>query len=215
MRLQQNYRVKYHFFVFFCIFCLLSCQTFLKKKPVFPDNFIDYQEGVFYGSLMVYHQNKQENHLKVSIAVSKDDDLRMDLTASLGFPILSILLKKENGTILFFASKKFYKGAHFQTVIDRFFKYSINLRILKNVLFDRPPKEKHWKCNNDELQRPVSCKYQNNQILWQRQPKRAIDFITSTSLRVVFSPSDFSPEVEKTVFTLKIPEHFTPINLLK
>lgn len=143
------------------------------------------------------------------IAVAKDK-LRIDLVASMGLPIISLLLKDKQNTVVFFQTKHFYRGKKLQSVIKRFFDSPISIEIFKDILFEKPPHNAIWQCQQDTMNRWEQCSYQNTYIKWIREKGKLLS-ITSPGWSFTFHYSKFSPKVQSKMFHLKVPDHFKPL----
>ncbi len=186
---------------------LPSCQSFLKKKSAFPHDLRGFKEGVFKGNMVVRIKNREKHRLKAEVSFLPSEGLKLDLTAVLNLPVLSLRLKKSGEVLaLLFQNRQYYRGK------NRFFPFfHLSLPLLEEVLFDRVPKG--WLCQMDFRQKPLACKKRGQEILWQRTHGRTLTFKNKDhQIKLYFS--EFYPKILKEVFDLKVPSHFKPIKNL-
>ncbi len=143
------------------------------------------------------------------MAVSKSK-LRIDLIASMGLPVMSLLSDGKQNTVVFFQIKRFYRGEKLQNVIKQFFDSPVSIGIFKDILFEKPPHNAIWQCQRGAANRWKQCVYQNTYIKWIRKKGKLLS-IKSPGRIFTFHYSTFSPKVQSNMFDLKIPDHFKPL----
>ncbi len=199
--------------LFFALFTgLLSCKTFFKKKSPIPPYLDSYTTGTFSGALLIF-QGKKKHYFSADIFISGKDKLRLDLSASLGIPVLTMLWHKERVTLLFLQKKEFYKGSDLKTVLPSFLE-NFEYFFFNEIFFDRKPIGKKWSCEMSQENRPVRCQYSKQVVQWKRGDRRSLTF-KSPDFSFTFQYSLFSPKVDDGLFTVQIPQDFKPVFLLK
>ena len=191
----------------------LSCQLILKKKAHIPKSLINYKKGAFSGPVTLY-QKQKKYYLYGDIFILKKNRLRMDFSLSSNVPVFTLLLNKNQLTLLFLRKKEFYKGpvssARFQSTL---FPIEELLSFMGDLFFDRPPQGPKWTCEKEQGL-PVLCHNQKWRVQWLRKGKRRFS-IKKTDFALHFQYDFFSPEVDTTLFDMAISPHFRPVFLLK
>jgi len=206
--------------MFRCIFlicvplCFISCHTihtFFKKKSVIPKNLSVYKTGAFSGAFVIEQKSKKK-YFSGDIFLSDTGYIRLDLSVSLGFPILALLLDdKQNMTALFLKTKEYYKGRGF---LPGFLPPGLNFLEFQEVFFDRIPKNPDWKCAFNDKKLPIECHNSTWTISWGRGDKRTLT-LKSSDFHLIFNYLSFDPEVDQSMFHLKVPDNFKAIFVLK
>ncbi len=190
---------------------LLSCQSLSSNKAqTIPNNLSTYSSAVLSGIMEVQHQNKAQNIL-FDIIISESGKLRMDLTASLNIPLMTVLMNSKGlSTILFFPTQQYYRGLHPEKLAGQFFIPQLNLKLLKDVLLDRRPVQKNWVCGYNEETLPIQCSNQNVHIKWTRKTDRTLLLSTKDS-QIKLHYKQFRSFSGKKIPELLIPKHFKPV----
>ena len=215
---KNSYLFKWMYSVSYqCVLCsvvstitLLSCQSLSSKKvQSIPKNLSTHQSAVLSGIMEVQHQNQMQNIL-FDIFISETGKLRMDLTATLNIPLMTVLMNSEGlSTILFFPSQQYYRGIHPEKLAGQFFIPQLNLKLLKDVLLDRRPVQKTWVCGYNEEKLPVQCSNKTVQIKWSRKPNRTLLLKTKDG-QIKLYYKQFQSFKGKNIPDLPIPEYFKP-----
>ena len=223
MRIERkNWRKNYFLFSWLCKFFLflivitsvLSCRTLFKKKGFIPNNLSIYESVGAFSGLFSLYDNREKKYFTGDILVSKEGRIRIDLFASLSFPVFTFLFDKRKVTYLFLQRKKFYVSSGDYNPPLGFLPKNIKLSLLKEMLFDRKPEEKGWRCEINEQKLPVKCQKEGWTVKWERKKKRLLSF-HGGGRTLVFEYFSFSPQVDEHLFSIEIPKNFKPILLLK
>lgn len=178
-----------------------------------PHDLSSYRAGGFSGAIEIFQKNKTY-YFSGDIFISHTNILRMDLRASLGIPVCTILWDKDNITVLFLRKKEFYKGNNIKVVFPDFFPENFTPSLFKEVFFDRKPVGNTWSCKMDKTNLPVECQNSIWVIKWERDKKRLLS-LKSADFHFTFQYSLFSFPVDDNLFAVKIPQDFKPILWLK
>lgn len=181
-----------------------------KVGKIIPDDLTKYSEGSFSG-FVVLHQLKKKTYFNADISVFKDK-LRVDLVASMGIPIMSLLIIGQNNTVIFFQTKHYYSGKKLTTVLSSIFPFSIDLSIFTDILFEKAPHNAIWQCQKNAKGKWKQCVHQNTHIKWIRKKARSLS-IHGPGWSFTFHYSKFKPKARSGAFVLKIPAHFKAILL--
>lgn len=223
MRIERkNWRKNYFLFSWLCkcflffiiIIHTVSCRTLFKKKSFIPNNLSTYKTVGTFSGLFTFYDHQEKKYFTGDILVSKEGKIRIDLFASLSLPVFTFLFDKRKVTYLFLHNKKFYVSSDNNKSSFGFLPKNIKLSILKEVLFDRKPENKRWKCEINEQKLPVECQSKEWTIKWERKEKRILS-LHSAQRALIFEYFSFSPQVDKSLFSIEIPKHFKPALLFK
>ena len=192
------------------VIAFLSCQSLFPKTPqTIPKNLSVYQAVILSGIMEVRHQNTTQNIL-FDIMISKSGTLKMDLTAVLNIPLMTVSINPAGlSTILFFSTKQYYQGKKPEKLAEKNLIPQFNFNLLKDILLDRRPSQKTWTCGYNKEKLPVQCNNNTIQIKWDRKINRTLLVRTKDSqIKLYFK--QFQPFTEKEIPDLTIPEHFKP-----
>ena len=189
----------------------LSCQSLSPKTPqAIPKNLSTYPAAVLSGVMEVRYQNTTQNIL-FDIMISKAGTLKMDLTAVLSIPLMTVSINPEGlSTILFFSTKQYYQGRHPEKLAEKNLIPQFNLNLLKDILLDRRPPQKTWSCGYNKEKLPVQCNNKTIQVKWDRKTNRTL-LVRTKDGQIKLYFRQFQPFTEKEIPDLTIPEHFKPI----
>ena len=208
-----NWLCKYLFFLILFIGTCVSCQTLFKKKIVIPNNLSSYKKGTFSGTVVV-SQKENKGYFNADVLISNKNKLRMDLSIFHGIPVFTLLTENKEIIFLFLQKREFYKGHKVNNALSAFFPKDLKFSVFKEIFFDRKPEGKNWVCKVNEQNLPLRCQNLKWTIQWERKGKRGL-FLKSSDFNFTFRYSSFSPEVNDSLFNIKIPENFKQILLLK
>ena len=190
---------------------LSSCKSLTPGSDSFiPKNLSAEKAGLISGAMHIQHQNLFKTVL-FDISVS-EDALRIDLTAVLDIPLLTALINsKGNSAVLVFPSKQYYRGPQPKKLIRHTVSKDLSFGFLRNILLDRRPAEKSWKCGYDKQKLPIQCHNKNHFIKWNRGIKRSLLLKTGNSYLKLYY-KQFKPFVKSSLFEpLSIPKNFKPL----
>ena len=223
MRIERkNWRKNYFLFSWLCklflflivIISILSCRTLFKKRGFIPNNLSVYKTAGTFSGLFTFYDKQEKKYFTGDVLISKEGRMRIDLFASLSLPVFTFLFDKQKVTYLFLHNKKFYVSPSDNKPFFGFLPKNIKLSILKEVLFDRKPEDKRWKCEINEKKLPIKCQNEGWTIKWERKNKRLLSF-HSAQRALIFEYFSFSSQVDESLFSIEIPKHFKPALLFK
>ncbi len=188
---------------------LPACQT-LSSKNLVSQDLSHYSYGTFGGLVVVERKNLRKNYFTASVAISPKGQIRVNLIASMGIPILSLLLQGQDGLIIFMPQKVFYKGTQLKKALNKVLGFPLDVKIFKNVLFSRPPEKKYWVCQKSDNSYK-QCVYKNQTIKWEKNQGKSL-ILQANTTRITFHYSKFIHYVDKKDFTLPIPKNFKLIS---
>ena len=144
----------------------------------------------------------------------KSGKMRMDITTPLGVHVASIALNDSKMTYIVPQKKSFYEGAPTAQAFARTLNFSLDPKLVMNILFDQPVKQKGWSCkmSQDLLS---ECSQGNFKMTWagRRGKEKSVvvdhpQFQMQLKFHNFKSPSSIKPEL----FTIKQPPGFNKVN---
>ena len=187
---------------------LFSCSTLSKHIPYFTDS---HKNGSFSG-VATLEQKSTKNHVNMEIFISGAHNLRIDVSISPWVPVFTLVETQKEMMALFFQKQEYYRGKNIKEALSFFFSVDLDSSILKEILFDRPPKGPGWKCNLAKMAQPVECKSSKWTIQWfKKGSSRRLVSLKNSQFNFTFLYTSFSSKVDASLFSLKIPKHFKKI----
>ncbi len=191
------------------LFFLSSCRILYKKRVGLVD-LKSHSSGVFSG-FVVLQQKKKRYYLTAELAVSPKGLLKIDFMVALGFPVMSLLIhpsSNEDGIVVFFQSKSFYRGKKLRSVINQKFSLPLDMGILREVLFEKPPTNKGWHCQKNDANQWSRCVHKGYLIEWQKEKRQKILLFSAHDWKFSFHYSKFISKTHPNQFILKPPSDF-------
>lgn len=187
---------------------LSACVTLAPKK------FSQYKEGEWAGKVLVKNKREAKSGIvNINIRAIDGEQLRIDVTSTMGTHLASILLVGDQIEYLNIVDRSVYKGAASRESLKDILPIPLEPQALYNILFDRGFENKNWSCTSDKKGFVLSCKDLKSglTIVWvsREGDKRTIGFET-VSASVQMSLYEFKPKVSnpEKVFQLKAPSSF-------
>jgi hypothetical protein len=142
--------------------------------------------------------------------------LRLDVTSSVGSQISSMLVEKEQVTLLLLRDKKFYKGPASSPRLFSALNLPLDPRIFLNILFDQPVEQKGWSCAKDAEGIVTECKNAGQNIRYtiadRSGAKRTVTVTHPRgSAQVNFTKFNSGPFDLDKIFALPTPKSFGAI----
>lgn len=89
-------------------------------------------------------KNNQTNTISIDIIALKFSQLRMEVSALLGYPVASFVSSSREVRTAIYTQKKFYFGANSAESLKPLLGFSLDPNILHNIIFDQPIRG--WNC---------------------------------------------------------------------
>lgn len=188
------------------LFIFASCTTQRVK-------FEEYQKASWKARTLIRDKVKKKSQVVFSqIFAQRPDQLRIDMTTSLGIHVASIAMNSNTLSCLIPPQKLYVTGNNTKEVLERAVSISVSPTIIMNLLFDIEPKEPGWSCERDRKGLLMSCeKGEHLKILWANRElaRKSVQIITPKA-ELQFDLSSFQPNVElnQKQFQLKPPRGF-------
>lgn len=155
----------------------------------------------------------QTHNVSLDVIGIKPDKVRMEVSATLGVSLASLVLKEEEIAYAIHPQKRFFSGAVSDQALKPLFNIELNPKYLLNVFFDMPIPEKNWSCTRGVDQLVEKCERLSDglSIEWkERQGELKRVYIKSSDFEVQVLVKDFTTKVEITekTFTLEAPKGY-------
>ncbi len=122
--------------------------------------------------------NDEKNNVNIEIALSPGRAIRMEVTATLGYRVATILMTPQSIQYALHTTKSYYQGSFSSKTIYPIFNQYIEPRILWKVIHDQNPQTINLVCQVDVAGRPNACQGpQNLSVKWtyQDEPQKKIE----------------------------------------
>lgn len=194
---------------------LISCQSFYKSEPPVEIDIQKVVGGQWEAKAMIKNRVSGEAHVvNLDVLAKKPQNMRMEVTTSLGAALASIAMKENNIECLLPKQKKFFYGPVSEKSIYAALKIKVDPRILSAAFFETSYPE--WDCQADDGFISFCKTPEGVELEWEReeeQSKRIVilgqDFEVQIQIKKFIERSDF-PE---TVWKVKVPSGFKQIKL--
>jgi hypothetical protein len=102
-----------------------------------------------------FKQN-QTNNLSIDMVAVKNQLLRMEISATLGYPVASLVTTPKNLRMALYTQKKFFHGSNKPEALRPALGVSLDPNIIHNIIFDIPIRG--WNCENNPAGQVSVCK---------------------------------------------------------
>ncbi len=203
-------RMKNKILLIASILALIGCQT----TPIAPTG--SFQKGKWETMAQINELKPKKTHrVSIDILAVKNEKMRMEITATLGYRVASILLDREGYKAAIYPQKKFYQGTD-ENAFAQVSKLPISSRALFSIVFDEPIVGPGWACGKETATLPKKCVQASSriQVEWFKKPNGA-KLVKVTSPKVEMNWFFQNPDVnfaeKPELFNLNVPEGYQVI----
>jgi hypothetical protein len=132
------------------IFHLVGCKS-AQEVPL-PE-----EAGRQFDTKAQIKSNNDTNTVKIQIALLPNKAMRMEVTATLGVSIATVLVTPANIRIALHNSREFITGPLNEKTLYPVFRQNVSPRVLWKIVHDQNPAWANLKCELNQLGKPVSC----------------------------------------------------------
>ena len=181
---------------------LASCAS----KPVAFNS--EKEEGQWEAKAQIRDLQKgSSNTVSLDVMSVRNQDLRMEVTGTLGIHVASFLLNESEVSCAIHTQKRFYSGPVSETALRPLLKADVDPRWLYGVFFDEPIKG--WKCSGSPVEK---CqKSDGTQIVWSdRKGENKRITISNSQFELQILVKNFMTKVQSPdrAFKLEPPESY-------
>jgi hypothetical protein len=195
----------------FLAFVFLSCASA-------PHRFDQENSGRWKARTLIKDTAKKKSHiLYAEILAQKPQNLRVDVTTSLGVHLARVTLNESNLSYILTRDKKYFSGEPTAKALAPVLSMPLDPKLLVSILFDTEPTNGEWQCQKDKKDFLESCKSQDGvEVTWSdRQLERRTISVKVPSGLLQLELTGFQANVQSTpeTFEIKVPPNFRQIRI--
>ena len=199
-----------------CLFVLFSCSTQSKKEigPTSPLAAIKWETKAQVRDF----KNNKNNVLNIEIVSVKNSYLRMEVGATLGYPVASYVATPKSMKLAIYPQKKFYFGPNTETALLPLLGFPLDPNVLQSIVYDMAIR--NWNCVAGDDGLVTSCKRMTKNgevvVVWQERKettKRIIIHGPQFEMQWLFQSSSPMNPVKANTFKLEAPSGYSVIAL--
>lgn len=161
-------------------------------------------------------KNKQQN-VGIDLYAIKDQKMRMEVSATLGYQVASVVMDPEEISYVVYPQKRHYYGKNSENAFAKVLGISINPMNLSNIAFDQPIRGRGWTCSQGETGQLKSCENLESKTevrYVSREEGRKKVHILSPNFEMIWvlEPPE-ALEAKPEIFTLKVPSGYKEIKI--
>lgn len=173
------------------------------------------KDAVLIQTKALIKNDSESNTVKIEIALLPEQAIRLEISASLGVSVASVLLTPTEIAYALHANKQYVAGPFNAKTMYPIFKKKVDPRILWYAIHNRSMSSLKMNCENDAEKRPIKCVGQDGtSITWKYEeaPRKRIDII-SNNFEMNWIFRDLSPldPTQNRTFVLKKPANYQEI----
>ena len=180
-----------------------------------PEKALSGEAGRLYETKAQIKNGSESNTVKIQIALLPNKAMRMEVTATLGVSIATVLVTTAQIRIALHNSKEFIIGPVTEKTLYPVFRQNVSPRVLWKIVHDENPAWAKLKCELNELKKPVSCSGIDGTTLsytYETEFQRRILIKNNTfEMDWIFKDQMQLPEYQSETFVLKKPESYKEI----
>jgi hypothetical protein len=199
---------------FIIVFSSLVLINFLGcvSKPI---KLIGENQAVTINSKAQIKNEDEINNIKIEIALLPKKAIRLEITATLGVSVASVLMTTNQISYALHTTKQFVTGPFHEKTLNLIFKKNIDPRWLWRIINDQAMTNINLTCSLNADSKPVLCSsVDGSTIKWTYEdfPRKRID-IVSNRFEMSWLFRDISPlnKDQNETFVLKKPEAYQEI----
>lgn len=186
------------------VFIQLGCQT-ASKKSLGSQAIVEHWEA----KALVRNLQKNKSHVvNLDFVGQKYWPVRLEVTASMGFHLASLIFSKENVQYMLTRQKKYFYGPMSDKSLEPLLGVELEPQVLISVLYNEVPKE--WSCQQVE-QKKVCNTPSGAKLTWLNddQVKKQIQVEgRGFMVQLSFSSYELLREFDRSKFQLSVPEDY-------
>lgn len=172
-------------------------------------------EPVLIQSKALIKNDNESNTIKIEIALLPKKAIRLEISASLGVSVATVLLTPNEIAYALHSTKQFSIGPFNEKTLYPVFKKNIDPRILWRVINNQPMTNLNLKCVTNDESRPVTCvSVDGTTIKWTYEvpPRKRVDIISNRfEMSWLFRDQRLFTGSQNETFVLKKPDNYQEI----
>lgn len=154
--------------------------------------------------------------LNLDIISFRPERLRVDVTSTIGSHLATVTMRDNKVSYILLREKKYFEGKPNSQVLKPVLSMELDPRVIIDLLFDLPPREKGWECQRDENDYLTRCHNTGRKItvVWKKRLGRQRVLVISSKLaKLQLNLRKFRSKVEENdeIFVLKSPRGFSKV----
>ena len=198
----------------FCLFAFVGCASSSKKEAGSPGVGVKWETKAQVRDF----KNNKNNVLNIDIVAVKNSVLRMEVSATLGYPVASYLATSKSVKLAIYPQKKFYFGANTERALVPILGFPLDPNVFQSIVYDTAIR--NWICVAGDDGLVVSCKRTTKNgevvVVWQERKdnsKRVVIHGPQFEMQWVFQNSTQLNPVSAEIFKLEAPAGYGVIPL--
>ena len=196
-----------HFFYSLIFFLLAGCAG----TPDIPAT----GEPLLIQSKAIIKDQNEANSVKIEIALLPKKAIRLEITATLGVSVATVLMTPSEITYALHTTKQFATGPFNEKTLYPIFRKNIDPRILWRMINDQPMSNLNLKCTINSNSKPVKCTTVDGTTFkwtYDEPPFKRIDIISNRfEMNWLFRDQSLLEASQNETFVLKKPESYQEI----
>lgn len=187
---------------------LSSCQS-EPKRP------LSVEDGKVFETKAQIKTPQETNTVKIQVALKPQKAIRLEVSATLGLSVASVLVTPAEIRIALHTQNTFIVGPFHEKTLYPLFKQNISPRLIWKIIHDQNPGTAQLSCQVNESQKPISCLAKDGtQINWtyENPVRRRIDIKNNRfEMNWIFRDQLQLPEYQNETFVLNKPASYKEI----
>ena len=127
-------------------------------------------------------RKNKTNQITIDVIAIKNQKLRMEASATLGYPVGSLVMSQNEFVAVIYPQKKIFKGPLSEAILVKSFNLPIPPRALYAIAFDEAIKGQNWKCQYDANKWVSLCDNGQSKIEWlnRKENSKLVKISSST-----------------------------------
>ncbi len=163
-------------------------------------------------------KNNKNSNLNIDIISVKNSHLRMEVTATLGYPVATFIATPQNLKMAVYPQKKFYFGPNSEEALRPMLGFPLDPNVFQSIVYDTAIKG--WSCVAGDDGLVASCKRMTKSgevvVVWQERKetnKRVVIHGPQFEMQWLFQASTILNPVKSDAFKLEAPSGYTVVPL--
>lgn len=163
-------------------------------------------------------KNNKSNNLSIDIIAVKNSHLRMEVSATLGYPVASYVSTPQSVKMAIYPQKKFYFGANTEEALRPILGFPLDPNVIQSIVYDTGIR--NWICvaGDDGLVGSCKRKTKNGEVVvvWQDRKetsKRVVIHGPQFEMQWLFQSSSPLKPVKGEIFKLDAPSGYGVVPL--
>ena len=168
-------------------------------------------------SKAIIKDQNESNSVKIEIALVPKKAIRLEITATLGVSVATVLMTPSEITYALHTTRQFATGPFNEKTLFPIFRKNIDPRILWRVINDQPMTNLNLKCDMNSNSKPVKCTAVDGTTFkwtYDEPPFKRIDIISNRfEMNWLFRDQSLLEVSQNETFVLKKPESYQEITI--